>query len=164
MGPWGWGWFNIKMSSYQYRKSHCGDKTLLRPSYLHNGISYTGKMTSSYWIRALDPDAWDACHKPSGSDALMSGTQQLSSLHYVTWWSWYLKSLATELFLQQFVQANTKENTKALHYRHFVRGSHRWPVDFPQNWTVIWKVFLHHAVIMLLRYGVSKWLLFRPLW
>ena len=41
---------NIKMSSYQYRKSHCGDKTILRPSYLHNGISYTGKMTSLYWI------------------------------------------------------------------------------------------------------------------
>ena len=34
-------WFNIKMS-YQYRKSHCGDKTVLRPSYLHTGISYTG--------------------------------------------------------------------------------------------------------------------------
>ena len=47
------GWFNIKMSSYQYRKSHCRDKTILRPSYLHNGISYTGKMTSLYWIRAL---------------------------------------------------------------------------------------------------------------
>ena len=46
-------WFNIKMSSYQYRKSHCGDKTILRPSYLHNGISYTCKMTSLYWIRAL---------------------------------------------------------------------------------------------------------------
>ena len=45
--------FNIKMTSYQYRKSHCGDKTILRPSYLHNGISYTGKMTSLYWIRAL---------------------------------------------------------------------------------------------------------------
>ena len=44
-------WFNIKMS-YQHRKSHCGDKTILRPSYLHNGISYTGKMTSLYWIRA----------------------------------------------------------------------------------------------------------------
>ena len=25
---------------------------ILRPSYLHNGISYTGKMTSLYWIRA----------------------------------------------------------------------------------------------------------------
>ena len=46
-------WFNIKMTSYQYRKSHCGDKTILRPSYLHNGISYTGKMSSLYWIRAL---------------------------------------------------------------------------------------------------------------
>ena len=46
-------WFNIKMSSCQYGKSHCGDKTVVRSSYLHNGISYTGKMTSLYWIRAL---------------------------------------------------------------------------------------------------------------
>ena len=45
-------WFNIKISSYQYRKPHCGDKTILRPSYLHNGISYTGKTTSLYWIGA----------------------------------------------------------------------------------------------------------------
>ena len=44
-------WFNIKMSSYQYRKSHCGDKTVIRSSYIHNGISYTGKMLSLYWIR-----------------------------------------------------------------------------------------------------------------
>ena len=47
-----WARFNIKMMSYQYKKSHCGDKTILRPSYLHNGISYTGKMTSLYWIGA----------------------------------------------------------------------------------------------------------------
>ena len=45
-------WFNIKMPSYKYRKSHCVDKTILRPSYLHNRISYTGKMASLYWIRA----------------------------------------------------------------------------------------------------------------
>ena len=55
MGPiWGQQepgpWFNIKMSSYQYRKSHCGDKTVVRSSYLHNGISYTGKMSSLYWF------------------------------------------------------------------------------------------------------------------
>ena len=42
----------IESGPYQYRKSHCGDKTILRPSYLHNGISYTGKMTSLYWIRS----------------------------------------------------------------------------------------------------------------
>ena len=40
------------MLSYQDRKSHCGDKTILRPSYLHNGITITGKTTSLYWIRA----------------------------------------------------------------------------------------------------------------
>ena len=39
------------MTSYQYRKYHCGDNTILRPSYLHNGISFTGKMTSLYWNR-----------------------------------------------------------------------------------------------------------------
>ena len=48
-------WFNIKMLSYQYWKSHCGDKTILRPSYLHRLISYTGKMTSLYWIGAQVP-------------------------------------------------------------------------------------------------------------
>ena len=45
--------FNIKMSSYQYRKSHCGHNTVVRSSYLHNGLSYTGKMTSLYWIGVL---------------------------------------------------------------------------------------------------------------
>ena len=45
-------WFNNKMSSYQYRKSHCGDKTILRLVYLHDGISYTREMASLYWIRA----------------------------------------------------------------------------------------------------------------
>ena len=47
-------WFNIKMPSNQYRKSHCGDKTVVRSSYLHNGISYTCKMTSLYWISPQD--------------------------------------------------------------------------------------------------------------
>ena len=37
--------FNIKMS-YQYRKSHYGDKTVVR-------ISYTGKMASLYWFSPL---------------------------------------------------------------------------------------------------------------
>ena len=27
-----YSWFNIKILSYQYRKSHCGDKTILRPT------------------------------------------------------------------------------------------------------------------------------------
>ena len=44
--------FNIKITSFRYWKSHCGDKPILRPYYLHNRISYTDKMTSFYWSRA----------------------------------------------------------------------------------------------------------------
>ena len=44
--------FNIKMQCYQYRKPHCGDKMVLWPSHFHNGISYTGKMASLFWLRA----------------------------------------------------------------------------------------------------------------
>ena len=52
-GPWYKDIKNIKIWSYQYWKSHCGDKTILRPSYLHNGISYTVKAASLYcWIGA----------------------------------------------------------------------------------------------------------------
>ena len=40
--------FNMKMTSYQYRKSHCVDKTILRPSYLHNGISYTSYVVMEF--------------------------------------------------------------------------------------------------------------------
>ena len=57
--------FNIKMSSYQCRKSHSGDETILRPSYLHNGISYTGKTTSLYSIGA------QCFLSPSGATCLL---------------------------------------------------------------------------------------------
>ena len=33
-----WILFNTKMPSYQYMNSHGGDKALVRPRYLHNGI------------------------------------------------------------------------------------------------------------------------------
>ena len=52
------GQFNTKIPSYQYRKFHCGDKTILGPSDLHNGISYTGKMTSLYWISIQEVIQW----------------------------------------------------------------------------------------------------------
>ena len=47
-------WFNTKIPSYQYRKSHCGEKMVVFLSYLYNGISYAGKTASLYWIRVQD--------------------------------------------------------------------------------------------------------------
>ena len=39
----------------QYKDVHCGDKTVVRSSYLHNEISHTSKMLSLYWIGAEVP-------------------------------------------------------------------------------------------------------------
>ena len=85
-------WFNIKMSSYQYRKYHCGDKMVVKSSYLHNGISYTDKMTFLYWI-----------------------SHQFFAYHYSdrTWVSGHLKWLTTWLFVQQLI--NTNKKTSKLH-------------------------------------------------
>ena len=43
------------MPSYQYRKSHCRDKIVVRSPHLHNGIPifYTGMMADLYWISPL---------------------------------------------------------------------------------------------------------------
>ena len=46
-------WFNVDMSSYRYRKSHCRAKAVVIWSYLHNGIFYCGKIESLCWIVPL---------------------------------------------------------------------------------------------------------------
>ena len=38
-----WGWFNIKMPSYEYKNSHYKNKTVSRPSHLYNRDPYNGK-------------------------------------------------------------------------------------------------------------------------
>ena len=43
-----------KTTSYQYKKSYCRDKIIIRSYYLNNGMSYTGKMASLYWTNLLD--------------------------------------------------------------------------------------------------------------
>ena len=58
-------WLNIKMLSYQDRKSHCGDKTVVRSSYLHNGISYTGKTASLSPLGTPDRSSFRALSKTS---------------------------------------------------------------------------------------------------
>ena len=51
-------------------------------------------------------------------------------------WSWRLKSPTVPLLVPPFVQADTKENTKAVRQCPFVRGTHRWPVVYHQKGTV----------------------------
>ena len=51
--------FNIKMPFYQYRKSQCLDKTVVRSSYLQNGTSYSGKTVYIFFIESVP---WSAVH------------------------------------------------------------------------------------------------------
>ena len=82
------GRININMSCYQYRKSQCGDKTILRPSYLHNGVSYTDKMTYLYWVRALvnvaRPRRWLAITRANVNSVLYRHIASLSHNEYIT--------------------------------------------------------------------------------
>ena len=104
--------FNIKMSSCQYRKSHCGDKTVVRSSYLHNGISYTGKVASLYWFSPLV--VWikkmnNAYCRYWGSNSFV-----YSSGYCHRWRSrMHMKTLADSLFvlckLAYFVSATTEQ-------------------------------------------------------
>ena len=63
----------------------------------------------------------------------------MASVHYtdVKWVLLHLKSLADCLFVQQHVQVNLTENTKALQYWPFVKWIHRSLVDFLHKRTVI---------------------------
>ena len=55
----------------------------------------------------------------------------------VTKASWRLRWLATWLFVQHLIQTDNKENSKAFHYWHFLRGIQGWSLDFPHKGTVI---------------------------
>ena len=85
-------WFNIKMSSYQYWKSHCGDKTVIRSSYLHNEIPYIGKMASLYWISPQKVMMTSLYRYVPCITGPFSGETTLASLHLI--------SPATQLFVQ----------------------------------------------------------------
>ena len=146
------------MSSYQYRKSHCGDNTILRPSYLHNEISYTGKMTSLYWIRALDPAYLADIHIPYKP----RNNLRSASKHYLDTpctfpktcgdWAfmstaprprqhlWIGSSLAQVLACEQEVQCWQSGLTKF----YFQKAKTKWPRFWRQHLTfvcfLVWKL------------------------
>ena len=82
------------MPSYQYGKSHCGDTTVVRSSYLHNEISYTGKC-HRYRIGALFVSAQKKKVMDEGLYQILRAThlnrlclwlsEKLQYLHYVSY-------------------------------------------------------------------------------
>ena len=83
------GCLNSKLPLCQCRKSHCGDKTVIRLSYLHNGISFSGKMTSLYWIRALEAASIVSCHFTSAWKHVVKVRWSYDHL-YLLWWNYIM--------------------------------------------------------------------------
>ena len=66
------------------------------------------------------------------------------------WTRWRLKSPASPVFTQPFIQAQIKENVKAP--RHWpLRGEfNRWPVDSPHKGPIARKMFPFDDIIMVI--------------
>ena len=80
-----------------------GSSKILRPSYLHNGISFTSKTTSLYWVRALLA-LCDPLVGPLGSYAPYSCTADRGYL-LPDWWCVLCLQLIADL-----LAAHTPEN------------------------------------------------------
>ena len=139
------GWFNIKTTSYQYRKSHSGDKTILRPSYLHNGISYTGKMASWYWIRAQLSIPWK-----SNYTILLALCVGDLLVHYNDVIMRTVVSQITSLtivYSTVYSGADQRKHQSSASLA-FVRGIHRRPVNSLHKWPVTRKMVPFDDIIM----------------
>ena len=86
-----WVLIQYKMSSYQYRKSRCGDKTVERSSYIHNGISYTYKMVSLYWINSQT------------GTKLQQSAPSLSEAHYLHTLFWHVSTAINTMWCPTFI-------------------------------------------------------------
>ena len=114
------GCFNINMSSYRYRKSHCGEKTFWRPSYLHIEISYTGKGTSLYQIRA----------------------QAITGRHKLTWWCKIRRSKRlSKLHFTDNLSSNSVCLVAIIKLGTFAEDCVRWIVWHTREEGLLWVVF-----------------------
>ena len=162
------------MSSYQYRKSHYGDKTILRPSYLHNGISYTDKMTSfveSGPCRRLKSRQFDCLLRLKQlsnysfmfqvlrSEAGDWGNPQVTEgfpsqrVHYGDVIMGATASQITSLTIvySTVYSGGDQRKHQSSASLAFVRGINRWPVNSPHKWPVTRKMFPFDDVIMKMR-------------
>ena len=167
--------FNIKMTSYQYRKSHCGDKTILRPSYLHNGISYTGKMTSLYWIRAQVYSV----QKTSNMKTV------LGSFHLYWQWSYqnfFFSNSLCRLLASALVNLHSDEYHRTLLmkvnigsgnvlvpmltglWHHMASPVHSGLISFEQNCINVWYLYwydIHYRQMLSIKYLLALYVLIK---
>ena len=116
------------MLSYQYRKFHCGDKTSIRSSYLHNEIPYIGKTASLYWISTQVPvwyrwNLWMPRFQMSCKD---EGTRIVTLAMTLRWWTCSIAWIFQWISLT-ILNDVAKENVKTIMCNlHIFQGPRGW--------------------------------------
>ena len=64
------------------------------------------------------------------------------------WAQWHLKSPASRMFIQLFVQGEDQRKHQSSALLDFVRGINQWPVNSPHKGPVMQKMFLFDDIIM----------------
>ena len=119
------------MSSYLNRKSHCGDKTIFRPSYLHNGISHTGKMTSLYWIRFLVAQAYQRKTSTGSSKGVFFTTCNKKDTNFILCFCTLHITSRSFLYLATYMYNSISIVVDHKHMRDTVFGNLSW---WPTNY------------------------------
>ena len=92
-------------------------------------------------------------HKTQNNANRVTGRSKRNRFSDVIWTSWRLVSPATLMFVHQLDQTNNKENSKALHYWHLMRGIHRSLIMTPERCS---NVFRCHKT-PLVTYKAHSW-------
>ena len=111
---------------------------------------------------------WDNLHRVNIPFCFVISLWQIWSGYYsdVTWVSRRLESSATQLFVQQFAEANDGENTRAPLYRPFVRWGESTGVDSLHKGSLMRKAFPCHEVLMghIYNHGQYDVYTVKPMW
>ena len=108
---------------------------------LHNGISYTGKMTSLNWIRAqlFQFNSSSAFVKFTGKRIIYVVSYVVNDDEVSVTDTWAVCS--------KHVQANINEITIDLLHLSFVKGMQRWPMDFHHKGSILPEALPRYDII-----------------
>ena len=104
-----WGWFSIKMLSYQYRDSHHEDETFMTPSYLCTENSIF--IESAPWIQLSNWQCHTFWQTPASKMLVNLGALKSSILNKV-----HIFQCIDEFFLCGISKGTLKFHTKYLAY------------------------------------------------
>ena len=110
-------------------------------------------MCYSFWLYSnINTPRHGDVYRLKGTQAPLVGVIRMMP----KWARWRLKSPASRLFTQPFIQGADQRKHQSSASLAFVRGIHRWPMNSPHKWPVTRKMFPVEYVIMVMAWLMSN--------